>query len=120
MKLQAKDLMIGDWVYNKNTNRNIQVYPTMFSQMFRQHPDATTEDYNIFPIPLTGEILEKNGWIKEWGLEWNNDDAIDLQAEWEDDRFWWFLGDTPVVAINYVHELQHALKLRGIEKEIEL
>lgn len=113
MKLQAKDLMVGDWVY-------AQDYPTkaLPKKVKPEHFVRSLVEFE--PIPLTQEILEKNGWILEWGLEWNNDDAIDLMAEWEDDRFWWFLGDTPVVAINYVHELQHVLRLCGIEKEIEL
>jgi hypothetical protein len=58
--MKANELMIDDWVYNKNINEPMQVYSMMFSQMFRTRPDATTEDYNIFSIPLTAEILEKN------------------------------------------------------------
>lgn len=46
--MKANEMMIGDWVFNKNINKPMQVYPMMFSQMFRQSPDATTEDYNIF------------------------------------------------------------------------
>lgn len=59
--MKANELMIEDWVYNKNIDKPMQVYPMMFSQMFRRTPNATTEDYNIFPIPLTPEILEKQG-----------------------------------------------------------
>jgi hypothetical protein len=62
--MKANELMIEDWVYNKNIDKPMQVYPMMFSQMFRRTPNATTEDYNIFPIPLTPEILEKNGFTK--------------------------------------------------------
>ena len=124
MVLLSKDLMIGDWVRVPDLDKYVRVnavYPTMICP--NPHDDdvhPVIGDEYLQPIPLTKEILKRNGWILEWGLEWNNDDAIDLMAKWEDDRFWWFLGDTPVAAINYVHELQHALKLCGIEKEIKL
>ena len=51
--MEAKDLMIGDWVYNKNIDNPMQIYPTIFPQMFRRKPNASTEDYNIFPGNIT-------------------------------------------------------------------
>lgn len=125
--MKANELMIDDWVYNKNIDKPMQVYPMMFSQMFRQKPDAKTEDYNIFPIPLTPEILEKNGWRNSapdvWGKEyggfvfhWENRtgrfgmyDFRHLQEQW-----------TMHFQIKYTHQLQHALRLFGIKREIEL
>lgn len=132
--MKANELMIDDWVYNKNIDKPMQVYPMMFSQMFRRTPDATTEDYNIFPIPLTPEILEKNGFVikKKWAQLGNFGDSPLIMWHFEDDAV---LGDfkheleihqndTGKVHVHipceYVHELQHALKLCGIEKEIEL
>ena len=132
--MEANELMIDDWVYNKNIDKPMQVYPMMFSQMFRRTPDATTEDYNIFPIPLTPEILEKNGFVikKKWAQLGNFGDSLLIMWHFEDDAV---LGDfkheleihqndTGKVHVHipceYVHELQHALKLCGIEKEIEL
>ena len=141
--MKANELMIDDWVYNKNIDEPIQVYPVMFSQMFRSNPNATTEDYNIFPVPLTTEILEKNGFKK-----------TQIHGEKQDDIFQCFDGeiiievgiyDPNFILINYhyetpdginsgelssivkvdggkfyLHELQHALRLCGIEKEIKL
>lgn len=112
--------MIGDWVYNKNIDKPMQVYPMMFSQMFRQTPDATTEDYNIFPIPITPEILKKNGF------------RLDTYSEEFMSGKWWTRNDFVIhesmndsvgrnnFSYKYVHQLQHALRLCGIEKEIEL
>lgn len=86
-------------------------------------------DDEIESIPLTTEILEKN----EFGfIDTSNDEYL---SEWTG---WWILeglelgccdnlkfpvffniADTNV-KVNYVHELQHALKLCGIKKEIIL
>ena len=131
--MKANELMIGDWVYNKNIDKPMQVYPAMFSQMFRQKPDAKTEDYNIFPIPLTPEILEKNGFEIRGKRKYflvPNDQSLAIKREpiigangnsflighfWERNKeFRWF------AETDYVHELQHALRLCGIEHEITL
>ena len=113
--MKANELMIGDWVYNKNIDKPMQVYPTMFSQMFRQRLDATTEDYNIFPVLLTPEILEKNGFDYFDGSWWYKVFRIVLGSS---------KGTSLVcgtqVKFYYVHQLQHAFRLCGIEKEIEL
>ena len=136
--MKANELMIGDWVYNKNIDKPMQVYPTMFSQMFRTRPDATTEDYNIFPIPLTAEILEKNGWKKEFDKK-----PYMTFYHLEDEKYWlmWCISEhtldiqrqnktlldqynlcaeRAVIACEYVHQLQHALRLCGIDKEMVL
>lgn len=130
--MKANELMIGDWVYNKNIDKPMQVYPMMFSQMFRQKPNATTEDYNIFPIPLTAEILEKNEFdiicLKPGQAVYSlADDYYDLGVEEISDSIWrveyWDLESSSFDAklqIAFVHELQHALRLCGIEKEIVL
>lgn len=125
--MKANELMIGDWVYNKNIAQPIQVYPMMFSQMFRQRPDANTEDYNIFPIPLTPEILEKNGWKETWGW-WSSGDCFFFMVKYADNS--WAKGkygvsfsedmEADMFFIGSVHELQHAYRLFGIEKEIVL
>ena len=122
--MKANELMIDDWVYNKNIDKPIQVYPVMFSQMFRQRPDATTEDYNIFPIPLTTEILEKNGWLSRM----NGTGEFYLKEPLVDDAivtktiigFQMNHGPFNGLPIHYVHELQHALHICGIEHNIKL
>ena len=113
--MKANELMIDDWVYNKNIDKPMQVYPVMFSQMFRSNPNATTEDYNIFPVPITPEILEKNMFIQENESWWYKDFRIVL-----DNSKGVSLICGRQVKFTYVHQLQHALRLCGIEKEIEL
>jgi hypothetical protein len=113
--MKANELMIGDWVYNKNIAKPMQIYPMIFPQMFRSNPNATTEDYNIFPIPLTPEILEKNGFLNDGVSFWYLDFRIVLSTS---------KGVSLVCGrqkrFEYVHELQHALRLAGIDKDIKV
>lgn len=98
--------------------------------------DIVTIDEEFVGYPLTAEILEKNG-IK---LEEVGDNGIStpptwrnrfekwaLRTQWKDTFIWydrtakyWHLHDMGAAKLLYVHELQHCLKLVGIEKEIEL
>jgi hypothetical protein len=135
--MRAYELMIDDWVYNKNIDKPMQVYPMMFSQMFRQTPDATTEDYNIFPIPITPEILEKNGFVANKHVypypyyEYiNGEDKLKIgfafpQGNRTSYKDPWIYLDSEHVFIEhlpcvFVHQLQQILRLCGIEKEIKL
>ena len=131
--MKANELMIDDWVYNKNIDKPMQVYPMMLPQMFRRTPDATTEDYNFFPVPLTTEILEKNGFeVQDQGggrkYLWTGfgiDCEGDIEVEFQDNIpihlkiDGAFKGEYYTSSnITYIHQLQHALRLCGIEKEI--
>ena len=90
----------------------------------------------IEPIPLTPEILEKNGFkthIPENHLETvyacqdvSNAVADELYALWpyQDGSFYLLLRvngkDMVRIDVHYIHQLQHALRLCGIDKNIEL
>lgn len=96
--------------------------------------------YAVQPIPLTPEILEKNNDILYGELPILFDDGkmhysiiecryVSKEYERNDETFYCLLSGcayhggsfvTPFAKIRYVHELQHALKLCGIEKEIVL
>ncbi|MBO7617309.1 MAG: hypothetical protein J6T22_09345 [Bacteroidales bacterium] len=129
--MEARELMVGDWVFEKSSGNPVEVtleimgYCTIYSN----------EHYE--PIPLTAEILQKNGFNK---IDENTYSfrrccgdgeikirVIDLTCgEWElyamdYDKY----SDTRISFSNEqsflkVHELQHALKLCGIDKEIKL
>jgi hypothetical protein len=116
--------MIGDWVYNKDIDKPMQVYRIIISQMFRQTPNATTEDYNIFPIPLTQEILEKNG-FKEYNGLYRLDiaEGVFVNVDFESKEPFVSIHNTCYRATpicKYVHQLQHVLRLCGINHEIIL
>lgn len=91
--------------------------------------------HNIVPIPLTPEILEKNGWKLHKHHERNSyDDVswssyhkpaetnISLRFYQEEKAFFLFLyaqeiSETP---IRYIHQLQHLLYGLGINHEMEV
>lgn len=77
---------------------------------------------NIVPIPLTPEILEKNGWEKPDGFDSYWLDKIGLL---QDGDVWHSaLGSTKIAItlsnIQYVHELQHLFFVLGLNSEMEV
>ncbi len=88
------------------------------------------KEEDLVPIPLTQEILEKNyGKETQVGISdkpcWGEMGAIWSTMLWKCENSFWLEVSTIASGfvkkhILYVHELQHALRLCGIEKEIEL
>ena len=66
------------------------------------------------PIPITPEILEKNGFYEHDG--YYTSEFFNLHHRINNT---YAIGDT-MMRVTYVHELQHALRLCGIKKDIEL
>ena len=79
----------------------------------------------ILTIPLTAEILEKNGWksmnngsgdfILTKPMAGNSATITKIINGYEISH-----GAFNGLGIHYIHEFQHALRLCGISKEIEL
>ena len=107
--MKANELMIGDWVlYEGNP---VRVNCVAVSSVGLEGPVFNTicKDDMIEPIPLTEEILKKNEIsfnIGPGGKYQGCIEGINIKVEYN--------------IINYVHELQHALRLCGINKEIIL
>ena len=135
--MTTQDIMIGDWVFFPEINRHVVVTTIYDNGIITVNDQVTSYLANrpITPhlvnrymrkcdmfesIPITAEILEKNRWIYEDSL-WLHEDAITLQEGFDGTNlFFWFVGGSPFLPINYVHELQHVLKLCRIDKTIEL
>lgn len=78
---------------------------------------------NIDPIPLTPEILEKNGWERDklvpyiYGHEAHYIEVICTpNSEW---MYVTFKGET-IHRIKYVHELQHILWALGLDANLKI
>ena len=127
MTLQTKDLMIGDWVRVPDLYKYVRVnavYPTMICP--NPHDDdvhPVIGDEYLQPIPLTLEILNTNfsscpGW---WFI---GDSSVYFRIYKKEGKYLLCIRSKKVqelrMTITYLHELQHALKLCGIEKTIEL
>ena len=135
--MKANELMIGDWVKVTHLNKIGKVYRIDVANGEGNGWVAVFDgDYHesLFePVPLTPEILEKNGFVTN-----------DEQGNWKGYRMY-SLFDTNKICIfmlklcekdsigeisldmspyyivfKFVHQLQHALRLCGIDKTIEL
>ena len=117
--MKATDLMIGDYLqYNGMPYRVIQVTGLGGAFMLENGEEDCGE-----PIPLTKEILEKNGWKKLETAYWWRGGGIPILLDMYDERYGWCLsidGNHIPFDCKYVHQLQQAMRLCGITKEIEL
>ena len=116
--------MIGDWVLYNETPQQILEISGIDDEVYLE-TDELVHQSEIQPIPLTPEILEKNGFV-EWRdkcYRWEYADGVYINADFTEEEPWAHISNrcysaTPVC--RYVHEFQHALRLCEIKKEIVL
>jgi hypothetical protein len=134
--IQAKELMIGDWVLDKAvSDKPVQVMQINERNVHYKHKKGYTSVgiELLEPVPLTPEILERNGFVtKDKGREhygylmyflYDEEDHCLLGVKWyiKDSIAEITLETTPYyIIIKYVHRLQLVLRLCGLEKEIKL
>ena len=70
--MMTAELMVGDWVFNKHHNKAIRITPyDFFTHGHRADGsqyllgDTPTIGKDLEPIPITEEILKKNGFYRE-------------------------------------------------------
>ena len=145
--------MIGDWVKIKNLKNPIRQIICIDEYLekvdFLDDKELIiTSINNIFPIPLTPEILEKNGF--RFGYTTSEEDFCNaISCEYPNEKGWCYdegAGEIKIIFPNesdgglirlddqdadkhlelffvkpiMVHELQHALRLCDIDKEITI
>ena len=108
--MKAEELMIGDWVYYGNAQ--VRVLQLSEGAEYKQ----------VAPIHITPEIIEKNGFVpyEEDGESFHGDDCVFLKQSLGGYGVCVDKNRTISGLFHYVHELQHAFRLAGIEKEIIL
>lgn len=147
--MEATELMIGDWVFNKHHKKYIQITPYDF---FNHAHLPSGEKYFVSelkvisgrdfePIPLTAEILERNGFSKVPQTECSNPYHWTLERYEEGSEgllyrikaYKTLFRGMYVIIYNYadceqinfgkqiesVHELQHALHLCGLSDLVD-
>lgn len=145
--INIKQLSIGNWVNyhpgweDEETGRIVYEcgtgFPVKIEMIFYdcergmvQYNDGQNDgieayDYELFPIEITPEILEKNGWKYENGYS-DTVDSIGRMIEYYhfEGILRLYVDDKPYTTIGsglmYVHQLQNALTLCGINKNIGL
>lgn len=116
--MSSKLLMIGDWVQMKNSGRPHQI------TMYQELDGVLTMDF-LF-LPLTGNILEINGFqnmgrylllpTEHFVLQWSPYShylEVSIIGDTLKTKYAWFKCE-------YVHELQHLLKLFKVELIIKI
>lgn len=140
--MDSKSLMIGD-ILNLSDNDD-EIIPCKVVELHTEElliiqPGDTACDivgYDMVrPMRLTPEILEKNGWKCTGERIWDIDHYINVIFEYseithsylalqQDDEFGSYCFGVnrclwEGLSINYVHELQHALRLCGLAELAE-
>lgn len=130
--------MIGDWVQTPNGCRKVEELSSKNVIIEWHDYGCTMED--VLPIPLTKEILEKNGFELREGCSTAWDWHDGEQSVYISGEHTCPVGQTVTIytpdgctgaafsshrtlsdhKIRGVHELQHILRMLGIEKEIKL
>lgn len=134
--IKNKELMLGNWVLaGEKTQFPMQVVGIFSDVVYLDFEENEGDLFeykgkDLFPIPLTEELLVKNGFIK--GVSSNPAYYKD-----KDDRIYISLMTTTSISvrissqnggervsaynkINYLHELQNLLTLAGIEIDFKV
>ena len=121
--MEAKELMIGDKVMVKVLSQIPDTYV-----LHTWTANDYSRDIQVKPIPLTAEILEKDGWERDIDKEWeyNNSHILPYYCyQWEKqnvkiEMYAGLEGFTISLIIGRrfyaVHELQHVLRLYGLDE----
>ena len=132
--MKAKELMVGNWVKVNGQPIKVENIQTNCINYVPDIPYVQEEDYinisDIEGIPLAKDILEKNfpthhhGYFDTYKV--NDEIMIEDRSDFMKESYFCVCqGNYPTSSywtctIKYVHQLQNALALHGIEKEIEL
>lgn len=117
--MKAIDFMGGDWVLINGTPRKVQAVDGVDNEimaddeLYTLAEDRYHSEDKVEGVPLTEEILQKNFPTPEEIVWWPLKDGS-FRVEMQDDTH------LIIGKYNYVHELQHALRLFGKEGEIKL
>jgi hypothetical protein len=126
-ELNCQDLMVGDWIDDGYKKAQVT---SITCDGIVETTAAISNIEVIEPIPLTEEILVKNGFVgvpltdsyelntDYYEIEvWNYSDGL-----WVVNVHWIEFSSTPddKLTVSYVHQLQHLLRLCGIEKQLTI
>ena len=132
----AKKYIVGDWVkFLFEESKVIEVYEDGSYSMDSPNITGCPKEEELSPIPLTPEILEKNGWKLHKhhkrdsydDVSWSSyhkpaETNISLILYIEEEAFFPFLYAQEISEkpIRYIHQLQHLLFGLGLNSEMEV
>lgn len=132
--MKATELMICDWV--QSWCEDYEPYEIVLVRMqvefvshgivhgkkgmFYDETQLLGRKYGILePITLTAEILRENGWTTD-GHTWEHNDVLfEIEGEYNHKKYnsplYIYCGNIDT-ELKYVHQLQHALRLCGLNE----
>ena len=120
----------GDLVFHYIPKTTIKKYVKVYvcstnNVLSLEDMDGNLYDYIgvLYPIPLTPDILEKNGWKLSHGFYWSpNEEGTGIGLSSETGYAWdAYLGRQPLRSnINSVSDLQHLLFGLGLNHEMKV
>lgn len=112
--MDIKSLMIWDWVFHKQSDAPVRVYSLDDERGINDDSGFCDDDYS--PIPLTAEILEKNGWKETQFWHEYQDGKNTIQSCLPDIRGIINGVEIQHFKCEYVHQYQHLLRLCGLDE----
>ena len=128
--MEKLEYIPGDLVFHYIPKTTIKKYVKVYvcstnNVLSLEDMDGNLYDYIgvLYPIPLTSDILEKNGWKLSHGFYWSpNEEGAGIGLSSETGYVWdAYLGRQPLRSnINSVSDLQHLLFGLGLNSEMEV
>lgn len=127
LKIRCKSLCVGDWIANRNGSP-MQIVAVDEDNAYacegneeRPWIFGDDEGYEPQPIPITPEILEKNGFIKVNSQRYDyGDPDTDCYAKVNPKKNMIHVNgrnaNSNLYSHSFVHELQRALRLCGLNE----
>ncbi len=120
--MKATELKLGDWVYTKNpiTCEDMPCKVKWIHPILVDGYKTVIPCEEISPIPLTKEILEKNGWTF-YGTQryWEYQNKYEFTLVHRNGKGF-EIEQVPYITFQYVHELQHILWALGMKDNMKI
>ena len=124
MAIKISDLSVGDWVRTKDGNVTVDIISPLEVVVMKDYGNlCACKIEDIEPIPITAEILENNGFelsSSYWSIYNDNDDYIEI---WRNKDKWYLSVNSveyTLCDLHWVHQIQHLMRVWGVDKEINL
>lgn len=132
--LKISELSVGDWVgYNGKSYRTVIVDALdQTATIFGNDEQGDIHIEQLAPIPITAEILENNGFenmgsgLMRYEFELREKKYKIILGSFDEEVWFadfYFMRKKNIdsnIPLFYIHQLQHILRLAGVDKEINL
>ena len=133
--MKIEELSVGNYILHKKTREILQITEILsWGVNVKEYDDATADSIDILPVPLTVEILEKNGfemaddtYTRPTVSYFSKDRRVQVcNLTNSGDGYWCVHVDNECFEtigscdVRYVHEMQHLLRLCKYELDLKI